>query len=140
MKLIRIVLLFSLAACAPEPTTPADTNLAGTWRSNAHVLTLSNMRMEVVQEPKGIVSGQWFARGDGGGGGCPVATPCDALGSLIGLNTVAQVEIDLVGAGRFEGALVESNKLRGTFAVGESFDTVTFIRNQVVALGDKVSR
>ena len=140
MKLIRIVLLFGLAACAPEPTTPSDTSLAGTWRSGAHVLTLSNMRMVIVQEPKGIVSGEWFARGDGGGGGCPAATPCDALGSLIGLHTVAQVQIDLVGAGRFEGALVENDKLRGTFAVGESFDTITFVRNQVVTFDERASR
>ena len=86
------------------------------------------MRMEVVQEPRGIVSGTWFAHGDGGRGGCAAATPCDTSGSLIGRNTVSQVQIELLGAGRFEGAQVETDKLRGIFAAGESFDTITFKR------------
>ena len=71
-------------------------------------------------------SGTWSARGTGGGGGCPVATPCDAKGDLIGRNTVALVEIELLGAGKFEGVLLEPDQLRGIFAVGEAYDTITF--------------
>ncbi len=121
-------LVCGVVACAPEPTTPADTNLAGTWVANAHLYTLSNFRMQIIQEPKGIVSGMWFAKGDGGGGGCPSLTPCDAFGNLIGRNTIAQVELELLGAGRFEGVLVEDNRLRGIFSVQESYDTITFVR------------
>ena len=128
MRLKIIPLLAVVAACAPEPTTPADTSLAGSWAANAHMFTISNIRLDLVQEPKGIVSGKWSAKGDGGGGGCPVATPCDAGGDLIGINTVAQVKLELVGAGKFEGALVESNRLRGIFVAGESYDTITFVR------------
>ena len=128
MRLIFAILFLALAACGPEPTSPSDKSLAGTWRANAHLYTLSNMRMEIVQEPRGIVSGTWFAHGDGGRGGCAEATPCDTSGSLIGRNTVSQVQIELLGAGRFEGAQVETDKLRGIFAVGESFDTITFKR------------
>lgn len=122
-------MIFPMTACAPEPTTPADT-LGGVWTANAHLYTLSNFRLEILQEPNGIVSGKWFAKGDGGGGGCPVATPCNATGDLIGRNTVAQVEFELKGAGKFEGALLERNKLRGLFAVGTSYDTITFNRTQ----------
>jgi hypothetical protein len=124
---------FVLAACGPEPTTPAKTDLAGTWRANAHLYTLSNFRLEMIQEPKGIVSGMWYARGDGGGGGCLPGVPCDAFGHLIGRNTVSQVELELLGAGKFEGFLVESNRLRGIFAVGEVYDTITFVRSQTLA-------
>jgi len=119
-------LLCAAAACAPEPTTPADTSLAGTWTANATLYTLSNFKMVMIQEPQGIVSGTWSARGSGGRGGCPDATPCDASGDLIGRNTVALVEIELLGAGKFEGVLIEPDRLRGIFAVGEAYDTITF--------------
>jgi hypothetical protein len=118
-----------LIACAPEPTTPSSASLAGTWTSGAHLFSLSNMRMTLVQEPEGIVSGTWFARDDGAAGGCAGGAPCDASGSVIGRSTVAQVEIEFLGAGRFEGAQLEENRLRGIFAVAQSYDTITFIRN-----------
>jgi len=126
--LTAAALLCGIISCAPEPNTPADTNLAGTWVANAHLYSLSNFRLEMIQEPKGIVSGKWFAKGDGGGGGCPEATPCNAFGNLIGRNTVSQVELELLGAGRFEGVLLESDRLRGIFAVGTAYDTITFSR------------
>jgi len=127
-----IGMTLALAACAPEPTTPADTSLHGVWTANAHMFTLSNIRMNLVQEDEGIVSGGWTAKGDGGGGGCFPATPCDAFGSIIGRNSVAMVEIELIGAGRFEGALVEPDRLRGIFAVHTGFDTITFVRQSTV--------
>ena len=119
-------LLCGIVSCAPEPTTPADTSLAGTWTANAHLYSLSDFRLELIQEPQGIVSGMWFAKGDGGGGGCPVSTPCDAFGNLIGRNTIAQVELELLGAGKFEGALLEADRLRGIFSVNAAYDTITF--------------
>lgn len=77
------------------------------------------MRMQLVQEPKGIVSGQWSIRTD---------DATEKSGSIIGRNTVAQVEIQLLGLGQFEGALVETNTLRGVFAIGEHFESITFVR------------
>ena len=114
--------------CAPEPTEPADTNLAGTWKANAHLYSLSNFRLEMIQEPQGIVSGMWYADGDGGGGGCLPETPCKAFGHLIGRNTVSQIELDLLGAGQFEGVLRQSDKMRGIFSVLDAYDTITFVR------------
>ena len=123
-------IVFALIAtgCAPEPTEPATTDLAGTWTANAHLYSLSNFRLEMIQEPKGIVSGKWFADGDGGGGGCLEGKPCKAFGQLIGRNTVSQVELELLGAGRFEGVLQQSKTLRGIFAVTAAYDTITFVR------------
>ncbi len=127
---LTMISLFVTSSCAPEPTTPADTNLGGVWTANANLFTLSNLRMDMIQEPRGIVSGGWTARGAGGGGGCLPSTPCNASGQLIGRNTVATVEIELLGAGRFEGVLVEPNRLRGVFAVSLDYDTITFVRQQ----------
>jgi len=125
---VALVAGLVLSACAPEPTSPAATSLAGVWTSSAHIFALSDFKITLVQESEGIVSGGWSAKGDGGAGGCPPSTPCDASGHLIGRNTVGQVALELLGAGRFEGALVEPDRMRGAFVVGATFDTMTFIR------------
>jgi hypothetical protein len=117
-----------ISACAPEPTTPSDISLGGVWTSNAHLFSLSQLKLNLVQEANGIVSGTWSAKGDGGTGGCAPATPCDASGNLIGVNTVANVNLELLGAGSFEGALVESSKLRGALRVGADYDTISFFK------------
>jgi hypothetical protein len=126
-----MMVLLITAGCAPEPTAPAKTSLAGIWTANAHLYTLSNFRLDLVQEPGGIVSGKWSAKGDGGRGGCLDNIPCNASGDLIGTNTVSQVELAMIGAGKFEGTLVASTRMRGIFLVGESFDTITFVRDGV---------
>lgn len=114
--------------CAPEPTSPAATSLAGIWTANAHLFALSDIKMTLVQEPEGIVSGGWSAKGDGGTGGCLAGVPCDASGHLIGQNTLGQISLELLGAAKFEGALVEPERMRGALILGAGFDTITFIR------------
>ena len=54
--------------------------------------------------------------------------PCEAFGNLIGLNTVAKINLELLGAGSFEGALLEPTKLRGAFTAPTGYDTITFTR------------
>jgi hypothetical protein len=125
-------------ACGPEPTTPATTNLAGSWTANAHLFALSNFRIEMIQEPNGIVSGKWFADGSGGGGGCLPAVPCKAFGNLIGTNTVSQVAIELLGAGRFDGVLLNGTTLRGTFSVTDNYDSITFVRKSATPSLDRL--
>lgn len=125
-RITGIAVSVLLLACAPEPTTPADTNIAGVWTSNAHLFALSQLKLNLIQEPGGIVSGGWSAKSDGNSGGC--STPCDASGLLIGRNMVSQVELELLGAGKFEGTLIEPNRLRGILAVGLRYDTITFVK------------
>ena len=109
-----------LSACAPEPTTPADTDIAGVWKSNSRVFDLSQIEMTLIQEPRGIVSGGWKAK--------RCASLCDASGLLIGRNMVSQIELELVGTAKFEGQLMEPNRLRGTLLVGIQYDTITFMK------------
>ncbi len=125
-RIIGMAVAVLLLACAPEPTTPADTNIGGVWTSNAHVFALSQLKLNLIQEPAGIVSGGWSAKSDSNSGDC--STPCDASGLLIGRNMVSQVELELLGAGKFEGVLIEPNRLRGTLAVGLGYDTITFVK------------
>lgn len=128
----RVVLVFfmtlSLVTCAPEPTSPSSADLGGIWTSNAHLFALSQFKMTMTQESGGIVSGGWSAKGDGGGGGCFPGIPCDAFGNLIGRNLASGVALELLGAGKFEGTLVEPSKLRGVFVVSFGYDTITFVR------------
>ena len=125
---VIIVSLLIAASCAPEPSAPSTVSLEGVWTANAHLFSLSQFKLSLIQEPKGIVSGAWLARGDGGGGGCAVGVPCDASGSIIGVNTVSKVALEILGAGSFEGVLIEPTRLRGTFSAPGGFDTITFIR------------
>ena len=125
-RIIGMAVSLVVSACAPEPTTPADTDIAGVWKSNAHLFALSQIELNLIQEPRGIVSGGWSAKSDGNSGGC--STPCDASGLLIGRNSVAQVELELLGAGKFEGTLIDPNRLRGILAVGLGYDTITFVK------------
>ena len=125
-RIIGMAASVLLLACAPEPTTPADTNIGGVWTSNAHLFALSQLKLNLIQESGGIVSGGWSAKSDGNSGGC--STPCDASGLLIGRNMVSQVELELLGAGKFEGTLIEPNRLRGILAVGLGYDTITFVK------------
>lgn len=118
----------ALAGCAREPTTPSDADLGGVWTSAAHLFALSQFKVTIVQEANGIVSGKWSAKGDGGTGGCLPNVPCDASGLLIGRNTIANLNMELLGAGSFEGALVEPSKLRGAFIAPTGYDTITFTR------------
>ena len=129
MRIIAaIVVAIAVAACAPEPNSPSEESLAGVWTSNAHLYSLSNFRLNLIQESRGIVSGTWTAKRDDAPIDCLPITTCNSSGEVIGRNTVAQVEIQLNGAGRFEGALLEPNRLRGVYAVGASYDTITFVR------------
>lgn len=120
--------LLIAVGCAPEPSAPATTKLEGVWAANAHLFSFSQLKLTLVQEPKGIVSGGWTARGDGGAGGCAVGVPCDASGNIIGVNLVSKVALEILGAGSFEGVLIEPTRLRGTFSAPGGYDTITFIR------------
>ncbi len=115
-------------ACAPEPTTPATTNLGGAWTSTARIASLSGFKLSLIQEPRGIVSGGWTAKGETGEPGCVPIVPCIKTGNVIGRSTVAQLEMHFFGAGRFDGVFIEPQTLRGVLATSGGSDTITFVR------------
>ena len=119
--LLVFLLTLTLVTCAPEPTSPSSADLGGTWTSDAHLFSLSQFKLTLVQESDGIVSGGWSAKGDGGGGGCFPGIPCNAFVNLIGRNLASGVTLELLGAGKFEGTLVEPSRVRGVFDVQFGF-------------------
>lgn len=141
MKLFLAIALILACACAEEPNTPSNVSLVGSWRApGANLFTLSNFRMELNEQDTGIVRGKWFAHSTGGGAGCPANKACDGFGFVVGRTTISRVEIELLGAGRFDGRLVDGNTLRGVFEVGSDFDTMTFSRTSITPSLTRVAR
>jgi hypothetical protein len=141
MRLIIAVIVLLVSGCSDEPLTPSNVSLIGTWEaSNWSLFALSDLKVIISQQDTGIVRGRWTARGSGGNGGCDIGKPCDAFGNLIGRNTISTVELEVLGAGRFDGRLVEPNRLRGTYQVDQSYDTITFIRTSLTPPANSVAR
>jgi hypothetical protein len=141
MRIIVALVVVIACACAEEPSSPSSVSLIGSWSSPAvNLYTLSNIRMELNQQDTGIVRGKWTASGTGGNGGCAVATPCNASGSVVGRSTVSHVEIELLGAGKFEGRLVDSSTLEGVFELGSDIKPMIFNRTSLTPAASMVTR
>jgi hypothetical protein len=145
MRLIAVLLAVLICACAEEPSTPSDVSLIGSWSSPAvDIYSLSNIRMDLNQQDTGIVRGKWTATGTGGTAACsagtPVGTPCNAFGSVVGRSTVSHVEIELLGAAKFEGRLVDNSTLRGVFELGDEIQPMIFNRTSLTPAATVVTR
>lgn len=141
MKLFLTFALILACACAQEPSTPSDVSLIGSWSSpSVNLFTLSNIKMELNQQDTGIVRGKWTAHSTGGNAGCLVGVPCDGFGHIVGRSTVSRIEIELLGAGKFDGRLVDERTMRGIFALGDRYDTITFSRVSLVPASDERTR
>ena len=141
MRLIIAAIVLLVSACAEEPTTPSNVSLIGTWQAPRwNLFALSDLKIQISQQDTGIVRGKWSALGSGGNGGCAIGVPCDASGNLIGRNTISVIELEILGAGRFDGRLVEPDKLRGTYYLGTAYDTITLIRTSSVPSANRLAR
>jgi hypothetical protein len=116
-----------IAACAAEPTDPAKSDLTGVWQSFDQDLYIRNIRMTLQQPSPGIVTGKWRADGRTDNV-CTSGVPCADSSIVTGRNEVAQVVLDLLGAGTFVGELATADTLRGIMrSAGKNFH-VTFAR------------
>ena len=114
-------------ACGREPTDPSRTDLTGLWKSFDRDLYIYNIEMEITQTEPGIVIGKWRAQGRTDNR-CTPGVPCKDSSIIRGRNEVAQVVLELLGAGTFVGELVERDQLRGIIrSEGQNFH-VTFAR------------
>ena len=114
---MRLLLLFtaalSLSACGPELDTPASTSLTGKWQSPDSVSYFFNVKLDITQNPGGVLSGGWSSLLRGGNLSCPVGSTCPATNTLSGTNTVLGVSVEVLGIGTFTGQLENGNVLRG---------------------------
>jgi hypothetical protein len=116
-----------LGACASEPTDPAKSDLTGTWQSFDQNLFIRNIRMVLYQPAPGVIVGKWRADGRTDNA-CTPGVPCADSRVVTGRNEVAQVVLELLGAGTFVGELAQADTLKGIIrSQGKNFH-VTFGR------------
>ncbi len=124
---IVAALAIIVGACAAEPTDPSKTDLTGTWQSFDQDLYLRNIRLTLDQPSPGIVVGKWRADGHSDNS-CVVGQACADSSIVTGRNEVAQVVLELLGAGTFVGELAKADTLKGIIrSDGKNFH-VTFGR------------
>ncbi len=112
ITVVATVLLLSVGACGREPTDPSSTDLTGIWRSFDQDLYIRNIRLTLVQPAPGVVTGKWTADGRTDNA-CTPNLPCGDSSIVTGRNEVAQVILDLLGAGTFVGELAKQDTLKG---------------------------
>ena len=116
-----------LGACAAEPTDPAKSDLTGTWQSFDQDLFIRNIRMVLHQPAPGVIVGKWRADGRTDNA-CTPGVPCADSSIVSGRSEVAQVVLELLGAGTFVGELATADTLKGIMrSQGKNFH-VTFGR------------
>lgn len=121
------IAVLALAACGREPTDPSETSLAGVWFSPDRALFINNIEMTLVQPSPGVVVGKWRAAGRTDNS-CPPGSACGDSSIVYGRNEVAQVVLDLLGAGTFVGELARSDTLKGVIRARTQNFHVTFGR------------
>ncbi len=95
-----------------EPTDPARSDLTGTWKSFDRDLYIFNIELTLLQPSPGIVVGKWRAQGRTDNV-CTPGIPCADSSFVTGRNEVAQVVLELLGAGTFVGELAKADTLKG---------------------------
>ena len=127
LRVSGLALALLLSACAAEPTDPAKSDLTGTWQSFDQDLFIRNIRMVLHQPAPGVIVGKWRADGRTDNA-CTPGVPCADSSIVAGRNEVAQVVLDLLGAGTFVGELATADTLKGIMrSQGKNF-RVTFGR------------
>ena len=119
--------VIGIAACGMEPTDPSKSDLTGTWKSFDRDLYIFNIEMTLSQPSPGIVIGKWRAQGRTDNV-CTPGIPCGDSSIVSGRNEVAQVVLDLLGAGTFVGELAKADTLKGIIRSQGTNYHVTFGR------------
>ena len=124
---VMTLAVMTLAACGREPTDPSSTDLTGQWRSFDRDLYITNIRLTLVQPAPGVVTGKWTADGRTDNV-CTRGLPCGDSSIVTGRNEVAQVVLNLLGAGTFVGELAKRDTLKGIIRSQGTNYHVTFGR------------
>ena len=117
---VALTSVLGASFCGPELTTPADTDVSGTWRSAGPAAGMSNITMILKQQSDGSIAGTFTATGTSPDQHCPTTGPCALSSTVKGANTVLQVNLDLKDAGTFTGQVVTPTRMHGTMTSMES--------------------
>lgn len=124
-RAVAVALLAAvLTACASEPTDPSKSDLSGTWRSFDQDLHIRNIVLTLQQPAPGIIVGKWRADGRTDNV-CTPGVECADSSIVYGRNEVAQVALELLGAGTFVGELAKADTLKGIIrSEGKNFHVI----------------
>jgi hypothetical protein len=126
--LLLVIAAFTLGSCGPELTTPASTDVSGTWVSPGPAAGMTSISVTLTQTSDGRLTGTYAVIGTPGLQFCPATGPCAISGTVQGTNTVLEVFFYLTDSGTFTGQLLSDGTLKGAMARTSATDPVQFTR------------
>ena len=108
-------LVVVLTACGPPLTQPSSLDLTGSWTSADHIGPVFNLEMVIRQNPDGTIVGTWASDVSPPHPACPPDLSARSVGTVSGTNTVIGVNLSLLGVGDFQGQVIGSATMRGSF-------------------------
>jgi hypothetical protein len=121
-----LLLAALLIACGPELTERADTDLTGIWVGTGKVVTITDIRVEIIQEEDAKLRGSWSGKATPPPNDCPPGIGLAPSNVIFGSHSIAQVEFQMLGAGQFNGALVSPTRIEGRVRSCSKFYTLNF--------------
>ena len=89
---------------------------------------LTAVQMTVTQQSDGTIAGQWSATVFPPIPACPSGLNTDPSGPVTGNNTVLEARLSLLGAGDFDGQVINDQTLKGSFISCEHTYPIVFSR------------
>ena len=124
-----------VSGCGPPLSEPSPVNLTGRWTSAEPLGALSNLELIINQTPDGALAGTWSSDVSPPHPPCPPDVSDRGTGTIGGFNTVVAVQFALLGAGDFQGQVIDSNHIRGSLMSCSSIFAISFSRAGPVPAG-----
>ncbi|HEY0527533.1 MAG TPA: hypothetical protein VGD02_01795 [Gemmatimonadaceae bacterium] len=131
---LSLVLLTASIGCGPELDSPSTKDITGHWSSSDRFGALSNISMDVTQDGA-VIAGSWSGNSSPPDAPCPPGLGSTPTGPVNGTSTVAELQLSLLGAGDFDGQIVSSDVIRGSFVSCSAVYPLTFTRRTLAASG-----
>ena len=126
-RTLRLVPLFVvLVTCGPPLSDPSPLNITGRWISDAQVGPITEIVMDINQQPNGDIAGTWSGKA------APSTAPCwstlgtTPTGSVAGRYTEARIAVTVEAVGVFQGQKISPSEVRGTFDACAAVYSVLF--------------
>ena len=124
-----------VSACGPALSEPSPVNLTGRWTSVDHLGALSNLEVIINQTPDGALAGTWSSDVSPPHPPCPPDVSDRGTGTIGGSNTVVAVQFALLGAGDFQGQVIDGTQMRGSLTSCGGIYAISFSRAGPVPAG-----
>jgi hypothetical protein len=102
-----------IGGCGPELDAPSSLDLTGHWISDDQAGGLSALQFDIVQKSDGVLTGNWSGKFAVETADCPPGIGPAPTGPVDGSNTSLLVQFRLLGAGDFEGQVIDKDGMQG---------------------------